>query len=580
MKNKDIAAMFRRMGTLLELQGENVFKIRAYFKAADNIDGLAEDLAVVQAEGRLDEIPGIGKALAEKIAEYLATGKMSAYEKVTAVIPESILAVIEIPSVGPKKAKLFYDELGVKDIAGLKQAAASGQLLSLPGIKEKTAENILNGIKIVEQGLERMTLGEAFEVAESIVGALRILPDVKRIEVAGSLRRRKESVRDIDILVLSVQPAKVMDAFVTLPQVRSVNAHGETKSSVLTKNGVQVDLRIVEPESFGAALLYFTGSKNFNVKLRQWAVKQSIKINEYGIYSEKGGKEKRLAGKTEEECFKVLGMPYIPPELREDIGEQLIFDGNAVRPDIKIPKLIEERDIQGDLHVHSLWSDGHFSIAAIAEAARRRGYRYVAITDHSARLKVAKGLSVEDLLKKRREIDQVNKQYSDFRVLFGTEAEIDSDGNVDYDEKILREFEIVIAALHVGLEQDREQMTRRLVKACENKYVHILAHPTGVHAGKREPYDMDLKAVCQAAAATNTFLEINAFPIRLDLNSQNVFFSREHGAQFVINTDTHSLEHLDFMKFGVAIARRAWLTKRSVLNTLSLTDMLKKLKKH
>lgn len=578
-KNKEIANIFRRMGTLLEIQGENVFKIRAYSRAADNIDGLAEDIAMVRQEDRLSEIGGVGSALAEKISEYLDTGKMAAYVKLVEKIPESILRVVEIPSVGPKKAKLFYDQLGIKDIAGLRNAAERGKLLGLPGVKEKTVENILNGIKIVDQGQSRMTLGEAYQIADGMVSALRRLPEVKQIEVAGSLRRMKESVRDIDILVVSPEPMVVMDAFVNLPQVKAVNAHGETKSSILTRDDVQVDLRIVAPESFGAALLYFTGSKNFNVKLRQWAVKKKMKINEYGIYALKGRSEKLIAGKTEEECFKAVGMPYIPPELREDIGEHLLFSGAAVRDDIEIPPLVELDDIKGDLHVHSHWSDGHFSIAEIAEAAHRRGYEYIAVNDHSERLKIAGGLSPADLKKKKAEIDALNEKYSDLRILFGTEVEIDSQGDIDYDEKILSQFDIVVAAIHVGLEQSREKMTRRLVKACQNPYVHIIAHPTGVQVGKREAYEIDLKALCDAARATNTFLEINSFPTRLDLNSANVFFAREHGVQFAINTDMHSLEHLDFMRFGVAVARRGWVTKDKVLNTLPLARMLKKLKK-
>ena len=581
MKNKEIANIFRRMGTLLEIQGENVFKIRAYEKSADNIEGLAEDIAVLKAEDRLGEVPGIGKALAEKITEYLDTGKVTAYEKLIQVIPESVLEVVQIPSVGPKKARLFYEQLQIRDVAGLKQAALSGKLLSLAGVKAKTVQNILSGIKIIEEGRSRMTLGEADQVAGDIVRALKARPEVKRIAVAGSLRRMKETVRDIDILVVSPFPAQVMDVFVNLPQVQKINAHGETKSSVLTTGDVQVDLRIVDPESFGAALLYFTGSKNFNVNLRQWAVKQNMKVNEYGIYALKGQSEKRLAGRTEEDCFQALGMPYIPPELREDIGEQLFFDGAKVRDNIHIPKLVEEKDIKGDLHVHSLWSDGRVSIADIAVAARRRGYEYIAITDHSERLKVAGGLSPADLLKKRAEIDALNEKDPTLRILFGTEIEIDKDGGIDYDEKILREFEIVVAAIHIGFEQSREQLTRRLVKACQNKFVHMIAHPTGVQQGRREPSDIDIKALCQAARDTNTFLEISAFPIRLDLNSTNVFYAREAGVQFAINTDTHAVEHLDYMKYGVAVARRGWLTKKDVFNTLALPALLKRLgKKH
>ena len=579
MKNQEIAGIFERMAALLELQGENVFKIRAYQKAAENIHNLSEDIAVLAADGRLDDIPGIGKALHDKIHEYLTTGRITAYEKLTAVIPESLLTVVAIPSLGPKKARLFFERLQITDVAGLKQAAEDGRLLGLPGIQHKTVEKILEGIRLVSQGQARMNLAEADQAADQIITALRQLPAVRQIEVAGSLRRRREDVGDIDILVDSDDPPAVMDAFVHLPAVRTVNAHGPTKSSILTKDDVQVDLRIVDPESLGAALLYFTGSKSFNVRLRQIAMKRQLKVSEYGIFAVQGDQETRIAGRTEAECFQVLGLPFVPPELREELGEGYLFTAGGVRPDVRIPELVETSDIRGDLHVHSTWSDGHNSIAQLAEAARARGYAYLAVSDHSPRLRVASGLSAEDLKKKRAEIDAVNARFPEMRILFGTEVEIDLEGNLDYDARILSEFDVVIAAVHSGLEQDRARMTRRLVKACRNKHVHIIAHPTGVHAGKRAAYDVDLKALCEAAVESNTALEINTCPARLDLNSANSFFAREQGVRIAINTDAHRLEHLDFMRLGVGVARRAWLSKGQVLNTLPLAELLKVLRK-
>ena len=573
MKNPQIAEILRRIGTLFEIKGENVFKIKAYYKAADNIDSLGEDIEQVRKEGRLAEIPGVGEALEKKITEWIDTGRMSAYEELIKEVPEGLLKVVEIPSVGPKKAKLFFEKLKVKNVDDLRRVAQEGQLRGLPGIQEKTIENILKGIRVVAQGQERMNLGVATEIADQFLTALKKLPEVKDISLAGSLRRGSETVRDIDILIDSSHPQKVMDYFVHLPQVKSINAYGETKSSILTKDNIQVDLRVIDPKSFGAALLYFTGSKNFNIKLRQVAMKKDMKVNEYGIFLVKDGQEKCLASKTEQECFKALGLPYVPPELREDIGAAELFSNK------KIPPLIEQRDIKGELHVHSTWSDGRNSIKEMIQAAMVHGYEYLAISDHSARLKIAGGVSPADLKKKKKEIDELNKGLKNFRILFGSEVEIDMEGNLDYNEAILSDFDVVIAAIHSGFEQSPQQLTQRLVKACQNKHVHVIAHPTAVHIGKREPLNIDLKTVCQAAADHKVCLEINSFPVRLDLNSPNVYYARSQGVKFVINSDAHSTEHLDYIKFGVAIARRGWLRKEDVMNTLSLKDLLKTFKK-
>ncbi len=571
-KNQEISQVFNDFATLLEIKDDNIFKIKAYRKAAENIEALGEDITNIKNENRLSEIPGIGEALREKIIEYLDTGKISAYEKLLIEIPEGLLSVVNVPSVGPKKARLFYDQLKIKSIAELEKAATSGKLLGLPGIQEKAIENILRGIRLVKEGQERMNVGWADEIAQKIIATLKALPEVKQISTAGSLRRMKETIRDIDILIDSPKPKKVMDVFVSLPQVKSINAHGETKSSIMTKENIQVDLRVVEPKSFGAALLYFTGSKNFNVKLRQLAIKKEMKVNEYGIFAVKDGKEKFLCGDTEENCFKKLGLPYVPPELREDIGEAELFSGT------RLPNLVQLSDIKGDLQMHSTYSDGANSIADMAKAAQAKGYEYIAITDHSFKLRVAKGVSPEDLKKKRKEIDSLNGKLKNFRVLYATELEIDAQGNLDYNDKILSEFDFVIASIHSGFEQKEAQLTKRVINACKSKYVHAIAHPTGVHLGKREPFDLDLKEVCKVAVDTNTFLEINAFPVRLDLNSANTYFARSRGVKFVVNTDSHATEHLDFMKYGVAVARRGWLEKKDILNTLPLNQMLKAIK--
>lgn len=572
-KNSEVVDLLNRFGTLLEIKDENFFKVRAYYKAAEAIESMGEDIAVLAKEDRLSDIPGVGQAIKEKIREFLATGKVKEYGDLTKEIPESLLDVVQIPTVGPKKAKMFFDKLKVKSVDDLSDAVYGGKLEGLPGIKEKTIENIKRGLKIIREGQERMNIGMASEVAEQFIAALKKIPEVKDISVGGSLRRMKETIRDIDILVNSRDPKKVMNAFMDIPLVKTVNAHGETKSSILTEDNVQVDLRVVEPESFGAALLYFTGSKNFNVKLRQIAIKKRMKVNEYGIFSVKGDREKYIAGKREAECLKALGLPDIPPELREDIGEAELFSGKP------IPKLIEQKDIKGDLHMHSNWSDGHNTILEMVEASRKMGYEYVAISDHSPRLRVAGGVSPADLSKKKKEIDQLNNKLTGFRILMGTEVEIDTEGNLDYNDSILGDLDFVIAAIHSGFEQNRAKLTQRLVKACRNKRVNAIAHPTGRHIGKRDPYDIDLREVCKAAADTNTYLEINSFPIRLDLDSANIYFARSLGVKFTINTDSHSVDHLPYMKFGVALARRGWLRAQDVVNTRSLKELEKVLAK-
>lgn len=569
MKNQEIAQIFRDIAAILEVKGGNPFRIRAYERAAQNIEALTEDIENYILEDRLRGIPGIGEDLADKIKEIVHTGKLKAYTELKKTIPQGVLELLNIPSIGPKTAKLLYKELKIKSIAGLKEAIRKNKLAGIFGIKEKTIENIQKGIEILKRGKERMTLGEAELAAGEFLRPLEKFPEVKKISVAGSLRRQKETVRDIDILVISDQPEKVMDTFVKLPAVRDILAEGQTKASVRTHFDVQVDCRVVEAKSFGAALLYFTGSKNFNIRMRQLAIKNGFKVNEYGVFK----REKYICGKTEEEIFKLLGLQYIEPELREDAGEIELARENA------LPRLIELKDLKGDLHLHSTWSDGGNSIEEMAEACKNRRYSYAAITDHSQSLKVARGLSVTDLIKKRKEIDRLNKKIKGFRILYGTEVEIDSEGNIDYKDDTLREFDVVVAAIHTGFKQPRQQLTRRTVKACKNKYVHIVAHPTGRLWGTRDAYAIDLEEVYRVARDTNTALEIDAFPSRLDLNDLNCRRAKETGVKLVINTDSHTTDQLTNMKLGVSMARRGWLTKQDVLNTLSVEELFKAIKK-
>ena len=569
MKNIEIAKIFRNIARILEIKGENVFRIRAYERAAQNIEGLPNAIESLIKQDKLTEIPGIGKDLAERIKEFAKTGRIKIFEELKKSVPEGLLDLLNVPSVGPKTARLLYEKLKIKNLTDLEQAIEKGRLKGIFGIKEKTIENMVKGIKILRRGQESMTLAQANLIAEEFVSSLKELPEVKKIAAAGSLRRQKETVRDIDILVVSDKPKVVIPGLTRIESVKYVQAEGETKASVRTKEDVQVDCRVVEAKSFGAALLYFTGSKNFNIKIRQLAIKKGLKVNEYGVFK----KDKFICGATEEEIFRALGMAYIEPELREDTGEI------ELAKKFELPKLIELKDIKGDLHAHSTWSDGGNSIEEMARAAKEIGYYYVAITDHSQSLKVARGLSVQDLKKKKREIELLSKKFKNFRILYGTEVDIDSDGNIDYKDEILKEFDIVVAAIHTGFKQSREQLTKRTVKACKNKYVHIIAHPTGKLWGTREAYDIDLEEIFKAAKGTNTALEINAFPNRLDLNDHNTRRANEVGVKIALGTDSHETGQLSSMKFGLAVARRAWLSSEDVINTLSVEELLKRIKK-
>ncbi len=570
MINQEISRIFRDIADILEIRGENVFRIRAYQRAAEVIDGLGENVLLRAIErDTLTDIPSIGKDLNDKIREYASTGAIGYYEKLKKSIPSGLLELLAIPTIGPKTAKLLYEQRAITSLASLEKAIARGHLADLPGIKAKTIENITKGIALVKRKKERMNLGQAVNVAQEFVARLRRLPEVQRIEPAGSLRRRKPTVRDIDLLMTSRSPAKVMDAFVTLPMVKEVLAKGPTKSSILTAEDVQVDCRVESAASFGAAMVYFTGSKDFNIRLRTIAQKKGLKINEYGVF--KG--ERCIAGKTEEEVFGCLSMSYIDPEMRENAGEIELAMKHA------LPRLLAQEDIKGDFHVHSSWSDGIATIQEMAAACMKRGYSSVAITDHSQGLKVAHGLEPARLRKKKKEVERLNARLKGIRILLGTEVDIGSDGTLDYPDSILKECDVVIAAIHAGFKQSREQLTRRLIRAAKHPRVSIIAHPTGVLWGSRDPYEIDLDELFHVAREENTSLEINAFPDRLDLNDLNCRRAKEAGVRLCINTDSHRPEHLAYMELGVAVARRGWLEKKDVLNTLPLNELLKTLKR-
>ncbi len=566
MRNLEISKLFHEIADLLEIKDENVFKIRAYRRAAMNLESLTEQIEAVAARGGLTEIAGIGKDLAAKIQEALETGRIEYLEELRKQIPRGVVELLAVPGIGPKTAKLLFDRLHVDSVEKLEALALEGKLLGLPGIKEKTVDNILKGIQVVKKGRERMLLGQALPLAREIVQILEKLPQVKKISMAGSLRRMRETVKDFDLLATSTKPAKVMEAFTSLPQVAEVLLQGDTKATVRHREGIQVDLRVVEPECFGAALQYFTGSKAHNIRVRDLASRKGLKVSEYGVFKEATGK--RIAGATEEEVYKAVGLPFIPPELREDAGEiEAALEG-------RLPELLELHDIRGDLHAHTNWSDGHHDLEALVEAAHRKGYEYIIVSDHSRSATVAGGLSEEKLLEQIGKIRALNKKYKTLRILAGSECDILADGTLDYPDRVLARLDIVLCAVHSRFKQGREGMTARIVKALSNPYVHILAHPTGRLIGERDPYDVDLEAVFAAAEQHDKAIEINAQPSRLDLNDHHARRAKELGVMIAINTDTHFLDQLDNMTLGVATARRAWIGKSDVLNTMPLGRLL------
>ncbi|RJQ14741.1 MAG: DNA polymerase/3'-5' exonuclease PolX [Nitrospiraceae bacterium] len=569
MRNQEVARIFNDIADILEIKGDNPFRIRAYRRAAQNVDGLAKDVAEISPE-ELQKIPGIGADLAGKVHEYVETGGMKFYDELKKEVPSGLVNILSVPGLGPKTARLLYDKLHIKDVDDLEKYAKEGKLKGLPGIQAKTEENILKGIAMIRRHTGRFPLGRVLPVAEGILEKLKEKAPVIKLSIAGSLRRWKETIQDIDILATSKDPHKVMDVFVHLPQVKDVIMKGPTKSSIITTEGTQVDLRVVEEASFGAALAYFTGSKEHNIRLREMAVKKGLKINEYGIFDVKT--DRKLGGEHEEDVYQILGMPYIPPEIREDTGEiEAALEGN-------LPKLIGMKDIKGDLHVHTKSSDGSHDIQELIEAAKARGYEYIAITDHSKGLGVAGGLSVEQVLEQNRKIQALNKKLRGFKLLSGTEMDIKSDGSPDFPDDVLKRLDIVIASIHSGFRQSKEQITKRIVSAMKNPYVSIIAHPTGRLIGERDAYEVDLEEVLKAAKETGTAIEINAYPLRLDLSDMYVRKAKEMGVALAINTDTHVIYQFDFMTYGIGTARRGWAGKKDVLNTLGYNALMKRLK--
>jgi len=494
MSNAEIARVLSEIGALLEIKGENPFKVRAYERAAEAIGGLGQDVSDLRDAGELRSISGIGASIAEKIEELLDTGECTHHRELLSEFPPTVFEILRVPGVGPKTVKLLIDREGITTVEELENAARAGRLRGLPGMGEKTEQEILRGIAHLREYSKRANLGVAWAAAEGIMDQLRRHAPVNQMEAAGSLRRMKETIGDIDILITSDKPEAVMDRFVGLDLVAEVVAHGPTKSSILTDAGVQADLRVVPPESFGAALQYFTGSKQHNVKLRDLAVRSKIKLNEYGVFRVDGGEEVRIGGRLEEEMYAALGLPMMPPELREDQGEiEAAREGG-------LPELIQLPDLRGDLQMHSNWSDGHDDIEGLARAAKALGYRYIAITDHSPSQTVAGGLAVERLRRRREEIASARKAVSGIAILDATEVDIKRDGKLDYPDEVLAEMDFVVASVHSGWKMERSAMTARIIKAMENPWVDCVGHPTGRLIGQREPYEVDMEAVLTAAA--------------------------------------------------------------------------------
>ncbi len=570
MKNSEISKILYEIALYFEM--DNVqFKPRAYEKAAESVEALeqeAEEIYKTKGLAGLMQIPGVGEGIAKKIEEMILTGKCKLHGELKKKIPVDIESLSGIEGLGPRKIKILYQKLKVKNLSDLEAAAKAGKIEKLEGFGKKSEENILRGIDFFKRSHGRLLLGFALPAAREIEARLKSLKEVERVEIAGSLRRRKETIGDIDILAISSAPAKVMDFFVKMPEVAAVYARGPTKATVHLKIGCDCDLRVVEAKSFGAALQYFSGNINHNVALRKIAISKGLKLNEYGIF--KG--QKQIAGKTEEEVYEKLGLCWMPPEMRENTGE--IFAAQTG----KLPKIIDYDSLKGDLQTQTNWTDGKNSILEMAQAAQKFGLEYIAITDHTRSLAMTGGLDEKGLLKQAKEIDAANKKLNGFTILKGAEVNILKNGKLDISNEALKQLDVVGIAVHSNFKMPAEEMTKRIISAMENEHADILFHPTGRVLQKREPYELDIDAVIDAAKRTGTILEIDAHPERLDLKDEHIRKAVAAGCKFSIDSDAHSVSHFKFLEFGIAQARRGWAEARNVINTRTVKEMLKELK--
>ena len=569
--NKALAEIFYQMSEILEVKGQ-VWESRAYQKAARTIETISKDVEDIYNEKGLKglmEIQGIGEGLAKKIEEFLQTGKISKHQELLKSIPRGLIDIMSVQGIGPKKASRLHKELKIDSVEKLEKAASGGKIRILEGFGEKSEQDILKGIEIFKRGQERIFLGDALSLASEIVGRLKTLKEVERIEVAGSTRRRKETIGDIDILVISKNPSAVMDFFVKMPNVDFVQGKGDTKSSVTLKEGLDCDLRVLDEKSFGGALNYFTGSKEHNIRLRQIAITKGWKLSEYGLFDKKNS---QIAGKTEEELYKKLGMEYIEPEMRENTGEiEAAQSGNC-------PGLIGYNSLKSDLHMHTKWSDGSNTIEEMVKACINLGYQYIAITDHSQAERVANGLDEKRVLKYVEEIEKVRKIFPGIQILAGSEVSILKDGKLDFSKNILDKLDWVVGSVHSGFKMPEKEMTSRVLKALDSGYIDVLGHPTGRIVNQREPFEIGLDKVFEKAKAMEVAMEINSSE-RLDLNDFNIRKAEKLGLRFCINTDSHSVDHLRFAHLGISQARRGWLEEKDVINTLNWENFEKLLRR-
>ncbi|TSB31177.1 DNA polymerase/3'-5' exonuclease PolX [Streptomyces benahoarensis] len=567
--NVEIEALLQEYADLIAITGGDAFKARAYEKAAHAIGGYPADVSHLDAAG-LREIPGVGRSIAEKVIEYFRTGNVTVVEETRAQIPEGVRQLITIPTLGPKKAMALYEDLHISSVGALADAIKAEKLRDLKGFGEKTEENILHGIALMQQAGERILLSTAMEPAEDIVTELSRITGCENCAYAGSLRRMKETIGDIDILVAAERSASFMDALAELSSTAEVIAHGRKKTSIRTTKGLQVDLRVVRPDSWGAGLQYFTGSKAHNIRTRTIAVHLGLKLSEYGLFETDGGK--RVASQSEGEVYDRLGLPWIPPTLREDRGE--IEAGLRG----ELPDVVTAQDIRGDLHTHTDLTDGLAPLEEMVAAAAERGYAYYAITDHAPNLYMQR-MTDEKILAQRAHVRSLDGRRRRMRLLHGTELNIGPDGEVDWPGEFLQGFDICVASVHSHFHLSREAMTRRIVRACENPHINVIGHPTTRLIGKRQGIDADLDEVFAACARTGTALEINAQPDRLDLGDEDILRARSHGAKFAIDTDAHSIPQLAYLRYGIGMAQRGWLTPEEVINTWPLRRLRRFLRK-
>jgi DNA polymerase (family 10) len=570
--NRDIAEIFNKVADLLDISGANPFRVRAYRNAARTLEGLGQSVADMVADKEdLSELPGIGKDLAGKIKEIVETGTLPQLEELESQTPGELSRLMKIEGLGPKRVAMLHKELDVNSLKKLKEAAEDGKVADLEGFGEKTQQKILEGLEQVEEGEKRIKLIAAEEIAAPLLEYVRESKGVKKAIVAGSFRRRKETVGDLDILVTCKKDNDVMDRLTKYEDVSKVVSKGKTRSTVVLRSGLHVDLRVVPQVSYGAALHYFTGSKAHNIAVRKLGVKKKLKINEYGVF--KGKKGKRVAGRSEKEVYDQVELPYIEPELREDRGEM-----DAAQKD-RLPQLVTLDEIRGDLHAHTKETDGHHTLEEMAEAAKDHGYNYLAITDHSKRATMTHGLDKKRLGKQIKKIDRLNDKLEDLIILKGSEVDILKDGSLDLPDDILKELDFTVCSVHYDRNLSRKQQTERIIKAMDNPHFNILGHPTGRLIREREPYEIDLEQIMKAAQERGCFLELNAHPDRLDLTDRDCKMAKEIGVKVAVSTDAHSITDLDYMRFGIFQARRGWLEPDDVINTRTLKQLKKLLKR-